>query len=549
MDRVDVKRDFKQGISGEDARRKREDARLSMRKRDRKEQLHKRRMGLNKQAVFNKEDEPTIFDGKEQIHEQQDIEVLRRLKDLPEILNGINSNNRQLQYEKTMQVRKMLSIEMNPPIQPIIQAGIVPKLVAFLTCADNAGLQFEASWALTNIASGTTEHTRVVIKHGAVPIFISLLASPSDDVREQAVWALGNIAGDSTDCRNMVLEAGILDPLLQLCKQDSKLSLLRNATWTLSNLCRGKPQVPFDAIKSSLPILSKLLYSTDDEVLTDACWAFSYISDDTGPQNEKIAAVILSGAVPRLIQLLGHDSNNVKHPALRTIGNIVTGDDNQTQVVINNTALPRLLVLLTNKKKAIRKEACWTISNITAGSVEQIEAVIKNNLFQPVIQLLQRGEFDVKKEAAWAVSNATSGGSPEQIRYLVTLDVIPSLCDLLKSNNIKVIMVALEGLENILKVGENDKIRTQGRNNFAQKVEECGGLDSLENLQTVEIIGEDIYERLIIIVRKFFGGEQDDAYVREPDVDSKTNTFQFGGEENVDMAAEEMTSGHNGFSF
>jgi hypothetical protein len=32
---------------------------------------------------------------------------------------------------------------------------------------------------------GTSDNTKVVIDHGAVPIFVKLLASGSDDVREQ----------------------------------------------------------------------------------------------------------------------------------------------------------------------------------------------------------------------------------------------------------------------------------------------------------------------------------------------------------------------------
>lgn len=54
-------------------------------------------------------------------------------------------------------------------------------------------------------------------------------------------------------------------------------------------------------VKPALPALARLIHSNDEEVLTDACWALSYLSDGT---NDKIQAVIESGVCPRLVELL-----------------------------------------------------------------------------------------------------------------------------------------------------------------------------------------------------------------------------------------------------
>ena len=166
---------------------------------------------------------------------------------------------------------------------------------------------------------------------------------------------------------------------------------LRVPASNFPSLCQ--PQ--FDQLRDALPVLARLLHSNDEEVLTDACWALSYLSDGT---NDKIQAVIDAGVARRLVELLLHNSAAVLIPALRTVGNIVTGDDVQTQIVINCQALPCLLNLLQQgHKKSIKKEACWTISNIIAGNKDQIQAIIDAQIIGPLIHLLAEAEFDIKK--------------------------------------------------------------------------------------------------------------------------------------------------------
>ena len=89
-----------------------------------------------------------------------------------------------------------------------------------------------------------------------------------------------------------------------------------------------------------------------------------------------------------MVELLASPEVTVLTPALRAVGNIVTGNDTQTDSIIAAGGLTYLGSLLQHKRVNIVKEAAWTISNVTAGNHEQIQHVIDAGLLPPLIHVL-----------------------------------------------------------------------------------------------------------------------------------------------------------------
>jgi len=85
-----------------------------------------------------------------------------------------------------------------------------------------------------------------------------------------------------------------------------------------------------------------------------------------------------------------------------------------------------------------------------------------------------------------------------------------ALTTVLAQPDAKTLIVALEGIENFLKVGKMHFLDENGDNRFAIMLELCGGLDRIEQLQTHK--NHEVYERALRLLETYFtvdNGDQD----------------------------------------
>ena len=344
---VNRRDDFKKGIDAANCRRTRQATTIQLRKGKKQDQMQKRRMGMAESIVksdaMHKQDDVSSAFGSQSSKASVGIADLSRL--MPILANPASQDT--VLVPAIADLRRILSAERNPPVNEVLDAGALPHLVRIIS-TDTANWEaiFEAAWAVTNI--GSTDRTADVVNANAIAPLVRLLKHNMPEIREQAAWALGNVAGDCSQFRDMVLQAGALEPLILNVNEPANMSLLNNVVWCISNLCRGKPATSVGAIQGAAQPLANLFSKpVSEEVLIDAAWALSYLSDG---DDARIDLVIQTGIIGHFAHLLQTSSSMLSTPVLRTLGNCVTGNDVQTQAVVDAGVLNFLQPMLEHKK-------------------------------------------------------------------------------------------------------------------------------------------------------------------------------------------------------
>lgn len=217
-----------------------------------------------------------------------------------------------------------------------------------------------------------------------------------------------------------------------------------NVVWSITNLCRGKPVVKLDYVKEFAPFLSKaIIISQKEDYVTDALWAYSYLTDCHSPEN-----LLSENLLSKCISFFTHPNLSILIPALRIVGNYSTGTI-APKYLANSELFCNLLHLIEHIKRPVRREAYWALSNLLTENHMIVQYGIDSLFFEKAINTLKNDESNVIKEAVFAVCNASYACTKEQAEYFEYIGIFDVLISLLSQSE-KVSQVILEGIKQFL---------------------------------------------------------------------------------------------------
>ena len=434
------------------------------------------------------------------------------INQLKETIISFNSNDINQKYLGIVGLRKLLCLK-DPPIQILLDMDILPGLTQLLRYSP-VEFQYEALWCLINISTGNQAQVAKIKNVGGIDLIIESLDHNMNEIKELAIWNLENISLDSSKMRNYLIHKKVLNKLITILSITNSEIIGIRCIFAIRNLIKNYKKnneynIDFNRLINLVSrYLMSIKYDPENkdikQLYYDSLCILSYLSENI---IECKGILLESGVIPFIIELLRNKHyENEKYfilGGLKVLGNIISGNANHTQKVLDLNIYDILKKYMFHENKRIKKEANWIISNIAAGTERNIIDLVYNGFFPLIIQIFQKEPKDIKIEATWALCNFSQIKDTKYIKSLLNQGLLRIVCECLKSDEIKEVAISLEALFNLLAFGK--KYSCDGNNSVAYEMEKMGMLSVLENLQYHR--NEVIYEKSLKLIETFFSVE------------------------------------------
>ena len=93
--------------------------------------------------------------------------------------------------------------------------------------------------------------------------------------------------------------------------------------------------------------------------------------------------------------------------------NIATGTAEQTQCLTEKGAVPKFIDLLSSEKDNIKDQAIWALGNIAGENTTYRDLVIDSGVLPPLLKILKSpNKFTIIKNGVWCLSNVCRSRPP-----------------------------------------------------------------------------------------------------------------------------------------
>ena len=357
---------------------------------------------------------------------------------------AIRSGDRAQRKEGLMTIRKLISLDDEEmiPFDFVLSTGIVTDATAFLD-SDDLEEVYQAIWFFTNIASSS--HTNIIVEFdGLFYRIIRFLQHGDVRIRDQAVWCIANVVGDCVEYRDLFYAfPDYVTAFMFALDHIEDSDHLGNLAWLTQNLCLGNPKPNIDIVAEFLiPVIGTLLFEDSaaetlresHEVVNCAIYALKLLTER---QDEIIQVVLDCGVLPTVVQFLNHPSPAVVLGACQILGNVASGEKEQTAHV-RDGELWNILFGITHfkfaagVKSSIEKEVCFFLSNLVL-DMEKGDPLYGHPLIQHVISLVPHATAKVVQEASFLVFNLVQESGEDVIVSLLDEGLLKAIYKMIGS--------------------------------------------------------------------------------------------------------------------